>query len=80
MPAFSFEKIPAPVYGVKTVDTSVLKQQHADTRNDSAVRKDSPRKRGMVINWLDRLVERRIEKVERDIERASKIAGPTETH
>lgn len=79
MPAFSFEKIAPPVQGDRTVDR--LLKQPADQRSDAVVRDDSaePKRRGIVVNWLDRLVEKRIEKVERDIERVSKI-GPPETH
>ena len=79
MPAFSFEKISAPLYGASTVDQPVLKQT-IEPRSDSATDRDSKsEKRGIVINWLDRLVERRIEKVERDIERVAKT-GSAETH
>ena len=52
-----------------------------DMRSDSATDADSPtEKRGKVVNWLDRLVERRIEKVERDIERVVKIGGSADKH
>jgi len=79
MPAFSFEKISAPLHGASTVDQQVLKQT-VDSRSDSATDGDSKtEKRGIVINWLDRLVERRIEKVERDIERVAKTGG-SESH
>ena len=62
------------------MEQQVLKQT-ADTRSDSAAEADSPvEKRGKVINWLDRLVERRIEKVERDIERVVKIGGSSDKH
>lgn len=79
MPAFSFEKIAPPVQGDRAVDR--LLKQPADRRSESATRDDSagPKRRGIVVNWLDRLVEKRIEKVERDIERVSKI-GTSETH
>lgn len=78
MPAFSFEKIAPPAQGDQTVDR--LLKQPVDQSRDSAAVDDSsePKRRGRVINWLDRLVEKRIEKVERDIERVNKIAGPLE--
>ncbi len=37
------------------------------------------RGRGIVVNWLDRLVERRMEKVERDIARIRKKKTASET-
>lgn len=62
------------------MEKPVLKRK-IEASSDSAAEEDStmPR-RGVVINWLDRLVERRIEKVERDIERLAKIAGSSGTH
>ena len=76
MPAISFEKI-APSERDQLVTRALSQSPGLSgqklTRQPAATAPD--RGRGVVVNWLDRLVERRMEKVERDIARIRKKAA-----
>lgn len=69
MPAISFEKIVVPQ---DQLMTRSLNQQTGLAGQPIKSGTAMNRGRGIVINWLDRLVERRMEKVERDIARIRK--------
>jgi hypothetical protein len=81
MPAISFEKI-VPVERDLAVNRS-MNHQTSGLAGQKLARKAPGttlgRGRGIVINWLDRLVERRMEKVERDIARIRKKSAGSET-
>ena len=81
MPAISFEKIVPSERDLLVTRSLSHPSGHSAsglpgqklTRKPEATALD--RGRGVVVNWLDRLVERRMEKVERDIARIRKKAA-----
>lgn len=88
MPAISFEKISGPERGQAAISGfshQTLSQQTMNQSTSSLAGQQiktatgRTRGRGIVINWLDRLVERRMEKVERDIARIRKKSAGSAT-
>ena len=76
MPAISFEKIvPSERDQLVTRSLSQTSGQPGQKLTRKPARTALDRGRGVVVNWLDRLVERRMEKVERDIARIRKKAA-----
>lgn len=81
MPAIRFEKIVVPAERDQIVARSLRNQPSAypgsrkpvaERRPEDGAQAAPGRGRSIVVNWLDRLVERRMEKVERDIARIRK--------